>query len=95
MILQYSQKSELPTIENITRMKDLIASTLENFEIVEINTKKESEKGIPLDEIPHTQIPSRDHKGEFCYKCGLQKEYTQIINKGEKIIRMCKECLGE
>ena len=32
--------------------------------------------------------------GEFCYKCGLQKEDTQVVDRGDSIIRMCKECLG-
>lgn len=93
MIQDYAKQGELPTKENVTRIQDLIASILENFEVVDI-TKKETEKGVPVDEKAAGHIPSQNKKGEFCYKCGLQKEDTKVVAKGDGFIRMCKECLG-
>lgn len=93
MMYDYGMKGELPTKENVQRIKDLIESILENFEVVDF-TKKETEKGVPIPEKPHGHLPSSNNKGQYCYKCGLQKEDTQIIEKGDSIIRMCKECLG-
>lgn len=93
MIKQYADKGEGPTKENVHRIQDLIAATLENFEVVDIRVK-ETERGVPVDEKAAGHIPSEDKKGEFCYKCGLQKEDTKVVQKGESFIRMCKECLG-
>ena len=93
MMYDYAMNGELPTTENVHRIQDLIAATLENFEIVDI-TKKETERGVSIEDKPHGHIPSKDKKGEFCYKCGLQKEDTQIVEKEGSVIRMCKECLG-
>ena len=93
MIKQYAAKDEGPTTENVHRIQDLIAATLENFEVVDI-TKKETERGVPIDDKAHGHIPSEDKKGEFCFKCGLQKEDTKVVAKGEGFIRVCKECLG-
>lgn len=93
MIQQYADKGEGPTKENVHRIQDLIAATLENFEVVDF-TKKETERGVPIEDKPHGHLPSQDKKGEYCYKCGLQKEDTQVVAKGEGFIRICKECLG-
>lgn len=93
MINQYAQKGEGPTLENVTRIKDVIASTLENFEIVDIKNTREVDEGIPIDDKAHKPIKSKEGKGEFCYKCGLQKEDTQVVEKQGSVIRMCKECL--
>lgn len=93
MIKQYAEKGEGPTRENVHRIQDLIAATLENFEIIDI-TKKATERGVPIEDKAHGHLPSRDKKGEFCYKCGLQKENTQVVEKEGEFIRMCKECLG-
>lgn len=94
MIQQYAAKGEGPTTENVHRIQDLIASVLENFEIIDIRTTKETEDGVSIPEKPHGHLPSNDKKGEFCYKCGLQKLDTQIVEKEGSIIRMCKECLA-
>ncbi len=93
MIQDYANKGELPTKENVARIQDLVASILENFEIVD-TTKKETERGVSIEDKAHGHLPSQDKKGEYCYKCGLQKEDTQVVAKGDGFIRMCKECLG-
>lgn len=95
MMQQYAMKGELPTVENVTRIRDVIASTLENFEIVDTTIKKEKEidQGIemPITEAKHKK--AKDGLGEFCYKCGLQKQDTQVVEKQGEFIRVCKECL--
>lgn len=93
MIKQYANQGQGPTKENVHRIQDLIAATLENFEVVDL-TKKETERGVSIDDKAHGHLPSQDKKGEYCYKCGLQKEDTQVVAKDDGFIRMCKECLG-
>jgi len=93
MMYDYAMKKELPNKENVQRIQDLIASILENFDVVDI-TKKETEKGVPVPEKAHGHLPSKDKKGEYCYKCGLQKENTQVVADKDSLVRMCKECLG-
>lgn len=96
MIKQYANKREGPTKENVHRIQDLIAATLENFEIVDMSVKttKDIDNGIemPVEEAKHKK--AKDGKGEFCFKCGLQKIDTQIVEKKDEFIRVCKECLG-
>lgn len=94
MIQQYASKGEGPTRENVHRIQDLIAATLENFEIVEIKKIKQTDEGVPIEDKAHGHLPSQDNKGKFCFKCGLQKENTQVVEKEGEFIRMCKECLG-
>jgi len=96
MMQDYAMNGELPTKENVNRIQDLIASTLENFEIVDISLKttKDIDEGVamPVDEAKHKK--AKDGLGEFCYKCGLQKQDTQIVEKQDEFIIVCKECLG-
>ena len=94
MMQQYADKGEGPTTENVHRIQDLIAATLENFEIVDIKTVKQIYEGIPIAENAAIHVKSTSNKGDYCYKCGLQKQDTKIVHKGDRVIRMCKECLG-
>lgn len=94
MIKQYAAKGEGPTAENVHRIQDLIAATLENFEIIDIKTTKETEDGVEIADKPHNPIKSKSNMGGFCYKCGLQKEELEIVEKEGLAIKMCKECLG-
>ena len=94
MMKQYAANGEGPTRENVHRIQELIASTLENFEIVDIKKVKQTDEGIPIAENAARHVKSTSNKGDYCYKCGLQKEDTQIVHKEDRVIIMCKECLG-
>jgi len=94
MMQQYASKGEGPTKENVHRIQDLIAATLENFEIVDIKKQREIDRGVSIPKKEARHVESTSNRGDYCYKCGLQKEDTQIVHKGDRVIRMCKECLG-
>lgn len=77
--------------ENLRELQALLAETLEHFEIQEL---KIVEEGTPAHFIKPKKHKSKDGKGKFCYKCGLQKLNTSIVEEGDKVLRVCQECLG-
>lgn len=77
--------------ENLRELQALLAETLEHFEIQEV---KIIEEGTSAHFIKPKKHKSKDGKGKFCYRCGLQKENTSIVEEGDKVLRVCKECLG-
>lgn len=94
MIEQYAVKGQGPTTENIHRIQDLIESTLENFEIVETKHIAKAIPTLAIEDKAHMHIQESDGKGEYCYNCGYKKQDTQIVQKEDKVIRICRECLG-
>ena len=71
--------------ECLKEVGEIIAATLEHFDI-----------DMPkiLDDRPPKKHKSKDGKGQFCHRCGLQKENCKIVEEGEKVIRVCAECIG-